>query len=186
MRPEIDSCPCRGEALCEGPTTSAGCRHRTGKEYSGERIDGRKTLYARNALKCRLLRPNEDLGWRRRSFCGGYSYHGIAFKDERPELRDVSPDECVIRQEAALILESEASELSVWGPAEDHVAGVVGIFQKGRVGVFAAEAGCVFDLSVRCRGKDEEDCKTCNCRWLHSLPVVVCSTPILSCDVGFP
>jgi hypothetical protein len=73
-------------------------------------------------------------------------------------------------QKTAFILETQAGELPVGRAAKDDVAGVVGVLEEGRVGIFAAEAGCVYDLRVRCRDEAEKDCKTCNCCWLHSFP----------------
>jgi hypothetical protein len=60
----------------------------------------------------------------------------------------------VIGQEPALILETRAGEPSVWGIAEDDVAGIVGVFEEGRVGVLppkAASPVCAFAEETRTR-----------------------------------
>lgn len=47
----------------------------------------------------------------------------------------------MVRNEAAFVLDSEAGEFSIGRPAQNHVAGVVGVFDKGGEGVFSAEDG---------------------------------------------
>ena len=84
---------------------------------------------------------DEGDGWGRGSDHSGEGLSCIALKDQGAELCGVSPNDCMIRQEAAFILESEAGKPSIRRTAEEDVAGVVGVFEEGGVGVFAAEAG---------------------------------------------
>lgn len=147
------------------------------------RVSPRKGPLSGDALQCGGRRLDHGYRWRRSNDRDGQGGGGVAFKNKRAELCRVSPDEDAVRQEAAFILDSEAEELSVWRTSEDDVTGVVGVFEKGGIGIFAAEAVCFSDLGV-CRGSQgEKHCKSCNCRCLHSFPESLCSTPILPCEV---
>jgi hypothetical protein len=87
------------------------------------------------------------------SDCQGCSR--VALENERPELGCMSPDKLAVRQESVLILETHAGELSIWRTAEDDVAGVVGVFEEGGVGVLLPKVVesliCAFTAETKMR-----------------------------------
>jgi len=112
-------------------------------------VSAGKSPLSGDALQCGSGRLGEDYRWRRRNYRDGHRCGGVTLKNKRPELGGVSPDKEVVRQEAAFILDSHAGELSVGRTAENDVAGVIGVFKKGGVGIFAGEAIRFSNLRVR-------------------------------------
>src|SRR5258708_659525 len=108
---------------------------------SGNWVSPRESPLSGDALRCGSYRLGDGYRWRRCDYRDCHGRRWVALKDERAKLGGVSPDKRAIGQEPALILKPHAGELSIWGNAEDDVAGVVGVFDEGGVGIFAAEAG---------------------------------------------
>jgi hypothetical protein len=91
-----------------------------------------------------------NVGARESSVGEGFDLSYVAFQDERTELCRITNVKKVIREKAVFVLNAESSQFSIWRVAEDDVAGVVGVFEEGGVGVLAAEAGCFSDLRLCC------------------------------------